>query len=173
MPSPASANPSSTQQILASARAGSEVSKQICAVEHAFGIYMSQLQAGSGECDADSVLRGLQATIDSAQTQVIRFMFLRFGRMTRECMNLRLQNAASRMNDTEYTQHLDRLVSNLKKHTSEGDDDEVGCSRGLLAIPSARRPAACHTSMRHASCVSRSVFRSRSTTRSPSTRYAP
>ena len=57
-------------QILASAHAGAEASKQFAALEHAVAGYMSQLEGGSGGGDHDAVLRGLQAAVSSAQAQV-------------------------------------------------------------------------------------------------------
>jgi hypothetical protein len=85
---------------------------------------MSQLEGGSGGGDHDAVLRGLQAAVSSAQAQVCRpdlnFYIAHFFPLT-----FIRQNAAAAMIERDYNDNLKRLVSNLQKHTSAGDDDEV------------------------------------------------
>jgi hypothetical protein len=97
------------------------MSKQFAALEHAMAAYMVQLEGGSGGSDHNAVIGDLLASMSSSQTQVCRpssdfhscpFTVIR-------------QNAAAAMIERDYNDNLKRIVLNLQKHTSNGDDDEV------------------------------------------------
>ena len=45
-----------------------------------------------------------------------------------------LQNAAAATVDRDYSDNLKRLETNLQKHISAGDDDEVHCPRAIGAL---------------------------------------
>ncbi len=115
-------------QILASAHAGAELSKQLAALDYAVVEHLSQIEVGSGEGDHASVLRGLQTAMGSRQVQVYRarrFCFpARHG-----CVTIVHQNFAAATVDRDYNDNLKRLATNLQKHTSAGDDDEVRLAR--------------------------------------------
>lgn len=67
-----------SRQILASARLGAEASKQFAALEHAVSGYMAQLEGKSGAGDHAAVLAGLQAAMNSSQSQVVYSQCHRF-----------------------------------------------------------------------------------------------
>lgn len=115
----------SSLQILASAHAGAEVSKQFAALEHAVVGYMSQMEGMGGGAENADVQRGLEAAMNSSQSQVFYSHLLLNTNVHGRLTVFEFQNAAAAIIDREYNDNLRRLASNLQKHTAAGDDDEV------------------------------------------------
>ncbi len=87
--------------------------------------YMSQMEGMGGGAENAHVQRGLEAAMNSSQSQVFYSHLLLNTNVHGRLTVFEFQNAAAAIIDREYNDNLRRLASNLQKHTAAGDDDEV------------------------------------------------